>query len=1129
MSRLTGKDLRTLLLWIVIGIAGAIVAIRYFHAAFPEAALDLKVSKPEALAKAQTFLAGTGMSVQGYETSIVFHVDENAKTFLERELGLEKANKLMTGPVVVWYWDVRFFRPQQQEEFHVHVSPAGRVVGFSHTLEEARAGAKLEREAATAIAENFARANYADFSGYDFLPAEANSIDRPNRRDWSFTWERRGFKAPQREDGAPYRLHVSVLGDQPGASEEFLKVPEAWLRSYEKLRSSNTFYGTIAMIPYLFLNGAMLWVLFDLSRRGIIRWGGALKLGLVLAVLFFAMTANNWPIARAAYDTNASYDSFVLQRLTQALLASVALGLMVSLTVAAAEPLYRSSQPEQLRLNVAWTLPGIRSKEFFRACVIGLGMAAGHIGFVVLFYLWGSKVGVWAPQDVPYTDVLSTRFPWLFPLTIGAYAATSEEFMFRLFAIPFLTRLTRSRALAVILPAFFWGFLHSTYPQQPGYIRGIEVGLIGIVAGVVMLRYGILATLIWHYTVDAALISLFLLRSGNLYFRTSGALVGAAALIPLLISGGFYVARRRFESDESLLNRAEAIVEKTTVEAVTVRQEAATAEKLSARQLKLVLSCGIVGLVLVVAIKPHQIGDFLRFQVNRAQAAERADAVLRARGIHPERYHRVVTVANRSDGYANEFLRRKIGASGANRVFQQLVPLALWRVRYFRDGEKEEYAVGLRPDGNLYAVQHVIEEKAAGAKLSREEALALAERYLRQEKHLELAKWKLVDSSADARPARNDHRFVWELDPAVAGAGDDAARVRAELNIIGDEASGYRTFVKIPEQWERDQKKRTLARVLSTVWKVAFLSGLGVLALVLFFKNLRQQSVPWRRMAKWGLPALAGSAIAAFNGLPAALANYPTAIPLATFKSLLGVSLLVAILFGFMSATLLLALGWFYLARAFGEARLPGWSGQPASYYRDALIIGLCGPAALGGLGRLAYHLSRVLPTMMRSTEARVPSGLDVYVPALQAIGQAVNEGILITALVGLAAGLVACHLRQRWMHYALLLGGALAMVRDWGSPADFAKHLIMGFVLLWIVWSAVQRVVRFNVMAYFLMAALSGLSVVAAELVKQPALRVQGFVVIAAAIGLLAWPLAAWRKAASETAEKVGAAAGVN
>jgi hypothetical protein len=93
----------------------------------------------------------------------------------------------------------------------------------------------------------------------------------------------------------------------------------------------------------------------------------------------------------------------------------------------------------------------------------------------------------------------------------------------------------------VIVPAFLWSFLHSNYPQEPPYIRGIEIGLFGIVAGVVMLRWGILATLIWHYTVDASLVGLFLLRSNSLYFKVSGAIVAAAAL-----SAGVF---RRFLSD----------------------------------------------------------------------------------------------------------------------------------------------------------------------------------------------------------------------------------------------------------------------------------------------------------------------------------------------------------------------------------------------------------------------------------------------------------------------------------------------------------------------------------------------------------------------------------------------------
>jgi hypothetical protein len=98
----------------------------------------------------------------------------------------------------------------------------------------------------------------------------------------------------------------------------------------------------------------------------------------------------------------------------------------------------------------------------------------------------------------------------------------------------------------VIVPAFLWGFLHSNYPQEPAYIRGIEIGLIGIVAGLVMLRWGILATLIWHYTVDASLVGLFLIRSNSLYFKISGAVVAAAALAPLAFSGISYLVRGRF-------------------------------------------------------------------------------------------------------------------------------------------------------------------------------------------------------------------------------------------------------------------------------------------------------------------------------------------------------------------------------------------------------------------------------------------------------------------------------------------------------------------------------------------------------------------------------------------------------
>jgi len=109
---------------------------------------------------------------------------------------------------------------------------------------------------------------------------------------------------------------------------------------------------------------------------------------------------------------------------------------------------------------------GFVRKSFSALSVVGISMAAAHMGFIVAFYMIGSKFGVWAPQDLSYSDVVNTSFPWIAGVAIGVMAATSEEFLFRLFAIPFLEKMTGSRILAVILPAFFLEFSAQRVPAR---------------------------------------------------------------------------------------------------------------------------------------------------------------------------------------------------------------------------------------------------------------------------------------------------------------------------------------------------------------------------------------------------------------------------------------------------------------------------------------------------------------------------------------------------------------------------------------------------------------------------------------------------------------------------------------
>ncbi len=1187
-TKLTGKDVRVLALWLVAGVIGAAVAFQYFFAAFPEASVDFRVTREEAVARARDLLRALGHDTSEYESSVVFEVDQNAKTYLERELDLRLANQLMAGEVNVWWWDVRFFRPRQQEEFRVEVDPAGRVVGAQHVLPEARQGAKLQADAARAVAEEFLRGPVQfDLARYEYLPGETNAFQRPNRRDWSFTWERRVSALEQAAKDAPYRVRVTVQGGQPGRFEEFLRVPEAWQRDFERLRSSNTLFQVLAQVPYAILMGAVFLVVFDLTRKGQVNWRGALKLGLVLGALFLLMNVNEWPITRHAYDTNSDYTGFLVQSLALAALTSLLLAVLVTLSVAAGEPLYRGDHPDKLRLGAPFSRAtwreGVRSKEFFKACVIGLAMAAAHIGFVVAFYLLGKDVGFWAPQEIQYTEAVSTALPWIYPLAISLFAATSEEFLFRLFAIPLLLRLTKSKWIAVIVPAFVWGFLHSAYPQQPGWVRGVEVGVIGVVAGWVMLRWGIIATLVWHYTVDALLIGLFLLRSENFYFQFSGWFVVALTLFPLAFATVAYLARRKFAAAEELFNRAAPVgsrLGEEEAEEVAGRPgedvaagAGATASAATAPSLAQPLGAGLrwlmvalaaAGIAAVLTIRPPRVGDDVRFSINRAEAEQRAASVLEQRGVDVSRWRRAAIVVDTFDGTRLEYLRRQIGLQRTRELFGERVPSVFWRVRFFRDSQREEYAVVLRPDGALHAVHHQLAEAAPGASLSKEEAQKRAEAWLLQAKMLDFSRWRLVEAESDKKPNRVDHTFTWEeiapigeaqqvsdagatqvgsepasdaqgrpdtfASPSAGAGGTGSAHVRAQVRVQGEEVSSYRVFVKIPEQWERQHNQRTLGWIAYQVSRALFVLAWVIVILVVFFRHLKEVTVPWARLSRWALWGAVALLVSVANSIPQLMDAYRTEYTLKLFLALVVITQFFVVGLAYSGIFLSFGFGWFLLSRSFGEGRLPGCrapAGNGEWYYRDAVLLALGGVGALALYGRLMTQVNRIWPTAQAGANATSYEALQPQLPALAGLASAVLAGLFLVGLVAVAVGSFAWLGRvtksdstARAMQLALLVLMALVAIASWGGPADYAKQAILQIGLLALIAWGVARVFRFNLLAYFLLAAVGTLASVAGELLQHTDgfVRWNGYAAAAAAVAFVAWPLVAWWRPSGTT-----------
>ena len=156
-DRFGRADYRFLAICLVLLTGAVWFSVRNFYHAFPEASIDFRVSRAEGEGIASGFLRGQGYDTAAYREASSFTYDDDAKTFLEREAGLERANQLMGTRVRLWRWSYRWFRPLQKEEYRVDMTPRGELAGFRQTSRRTPFGPTFPRDQARALAEDFLR------------------------------------------------------------------------------------------------------------------------------------------------------------------------------------------------------------------------------------------------------------------------------------------------------------------------------------------------------------------------------------------------------------------------------------------------------------------------------------------------------------------------------------------------------------------------------------------------------------------------------------------------------------------------------------------------------------------------------------------------------------------------------------------------------------------------------------------------------------------------------------------------------------------------------------------------------------------------------------------------------------
>ncbi len=1111
MEKLDRNDRRFLAICFAVIVLGAAVTGLLFRRAFPEASIEFRVNRSQARAEGEKFLRGLGRDLSGTRFAGRFDVEDEPKVYLERELGLERASRFYGTDAKVWRWKMRWFRSGAKEEEKVELTPRGDLAGWESVRREDAPGARPSREEARSRSRRFLER--LGLPAAALAPIEVSPVTRPKRLDWTFVDERPSFRMGE----ATVRYATTVSGGEVTAFKEIVHVPESWLRDYRKLRSKNEAAGTVATFGFFVTLVAMLAVLVTKIVRRDVRWTLVAAFGAIAFVLAFLSTLNEIPLTLYDYETSSPLSSHLTRQLVLGLLGAIATGAAIAVVVGGAEPIYRERFPRQQSLAGTFSRRGLGTKRFFRGIVLGYALTGFFFAYQAVFYVVAARLGAWAPADIPYSDMLNTAFPWATVLLIGFLPAVSEEGVSRMFSISFLDKLGAGWAVAIVLPAIIWGFGHAAYPNQPFYIRGVEVGVAGILMGLLMLRYGVLPLLVWHFTVDATYTALLMLRSGNAYYVVSGAIAAGILLAPLAAAVVMYVRRGGFLSEEGTTNADEGFVPTPPPPGIAP-EEVPAVVRVPRKTLALAAAAAavLVASFFVPAKRPESL---VEDAVGRDSAEAIARRFLAANGVAPEKY-RVVSYlgtgfpededvrrekpqeSGRIPGFseaAARYVLSKGGEPAFERLAKEHLPLAYWVVRFFEPEKKEEWKVLLDARrARVVAFVNPKEEAAPaaappGADAARARALAAAAKL-----GYPVKDYAPVDVGTQARPKRTDTTVV--LEASRAAVADAKPRVTAVFH--GARLAAVVPSIRVPESFLREYRRRSALDWVLLAAKVVSIGGFVGLAVVLFLRLVRGGGLRRRRLAGPLLVALLAIALAFANSIPNIFRAYPTEQPLALFQVAAAVSFTIA------AIAFVCAAGFGFVL--FSGAR-PGWRAalRRSGSIGDAFLRAAVAAAGTAGLARWAAVASSRFPALFEP-DPTLPRALERLLPGYAGFWSAANATFSFAAVAATAAlaWREPAFRKPVWRALALAaISLSLAPVgaRSAGEfAAAFAPEVLTAAWLAFVAFGLLKD----HAAAWVFFGALHFGSLRAAELLAQPAAadRSAGWtVVLLVALGAVA------------------------
>ncbi len=1005
---------------VVLAAASAWFGVANFSRAFPIVSLDITMDRASALAGARDLEARQHFGPSGYEQAASFRGDQEVQNFVELAAGGTTAFHEMfaSGRYQPFQWYVRHFHEGEARETKWYFTPRGEPYGFVVKLPEKEAGAALEADQAQAIAERGAAEWRLDLAKFT-LVEKSRDVRPGGRVDHNFVYERSDVKIG---DGR-YRLRLVVGGDRLTTLQHFVKVPEAFGRRFEEMRSANNAIEIIAVVGLVlvYLIGGCGVGLFFLGRERRIIWQMPVVWGVFVAFLQLLAGINQWPLAWLDYDTAISSGGFVAQQVGTELLAFLGNAFLFSVSFMAAESLTRRAFPQHLQFWRLWSPNVSPSKAVLGQTLAGYLLVAVFLGYEVGFQFLASRgLGWWTPSDtLVQPDVLAAYQPWFSAIAVSTQAGFWEEAMFR--AVPLACAALLGQrygrrgwwiAGTMILQAVIFGSGHAGYANQPAYARLVELVIPSFMFGGLYLVFGLWPGIVLHFAFDVSIFAIPVFVTSAPGAWADRLMVILLVLLPLwVVLGGRRRAGAWTEAGAADRNAAwqpppkEAAVKEVAARPVGLHP-------VIARGLP---AAGAIGVVLWVFFA-HFSYDAPPLDVSRPQAERIARQALAERGVTLDSSWRALPQVDGSPTAPHNFVWRTAGRDAYNRLLGQFMPPPRWTVRFARfTGDvaerAEEYQVMVGAGGRLTGVRHLLPEAKAAPSMAEADARALALRTLRERFNFEPGLLKEVE----AKPSKLKNRTDWLFTFTVATPPPlKQGETRATVSIAGNEVNAAGRFVFIPEEWLRAERDRQTLPNMINIACIA-LVALAVVGGVIFgiVSWVRRRFSPRTFLVVAPLLLLVNFA-ARFNQWPQITAAFSTAQPYE-------LQLIVAVV-GLIIGLTALALGVAVLGGYVMRAPRPPRLGPARRVMAGASVAFLA-----AGLGAAA---SRLAPSFEPSWPSYAP--LASYVPwaapPLGAVTELIVPGLIGWFFVGFVDHFTAAWTRRQGLGVAFFLALGLAV-----------------------------------------------------------------------------------------------------